>query len=105
MTDWDINRIPKLSIAASFTITDMATWCGSGKSAMREWMTNGVTPHTIKQKYLKSRLDLIEWALKNTQLLPVPMEIKQQDRTPYVLQVRDYAAKEFSKSGSSKRRV
>jgi hypothetical protein len=101
--DWNVDEIKELSDAASFTITDMATWCGSGKSAMREWMTNGVTPHPIKQKYLKSRLDLIRWALKHTTKLPVPIDTKQQDRTTYVQQVRDYALGEFSKAGASKR--
>lgn len=105
MKVWDTDRIAKVSKAASFTVTDAATWCDSGNSAMREWSNNGVTPHPIKQEYLSKRLDLIEWALKHTELLPVPMEIKQQDRATYVLQVREHALKEFSKPGAAKRRV
>lgn len=93
-----------LSDAASFTRTDIATWCDFHKSAMREWMVNKVTPHPLRQKHIEARLELLEWALKNGTLLPVPATIKQYDRAQYVKKALAHALKEFPKSNIAKRR-
>lgn len=98
-------QLKELADLASFTRVDMAAWCDSGKSAMREWMINGVTPHPIRQKHILERMELLRWVLANTDRFPVPISTKRDDRTNYVIKVRDHALKEFSKRGTSKRRV
>ena len=97
-------ELKELAETASFTRTDLATWCDFYKSAMREWMEHDVTPHPIRHKHIRERLDLLRWALKHTDKLPVPVTIKNYDRSEYVKQVREYASKEFSKSCAAKRR-
>lgn len=97
--------LKQLSDSASFTRTDMAAWCDFDKSAMREWMVNGVTPHPVRLKHIEARLHLLRWALKNLDMLPVPVTIKQYARVQYVKKVLVHALKEFSKSGVAKRGV
>ena len=98
-------ELQELSDAASFTMVDMATWCECDKSAIREWMRHDVTPHPVRMKHLRIRLDLLRKAIKITPKLPVPSNIKQYDRVKYVELVRDYALKRISRSSSTGGRV
>ena len=92
-------ELKELSDSASFTMVDMATWCECDKSAVREWMTHGVTPHPVKMKHLRKRLDLLKVMLKDkSKMLPVPIQIKQYDRVKHVQQARDYALRKLSKA-------
>lgn len=99
------DELKELQQAASFTIADMAVWCEHNRSAIRQWLLQEHEPHPIKARYLKEKLDVLRWALKNLSKLPVPATINFHERAKYVEQVRDYALKEFSKSGAAKRGV
>lgn len=98
-------ELKELCDAASFTIADMAMWCDQHRSAMRQWMQGDHAPHPVNLKNMRPRLELLRQILKESNKLPVPITVRLYQRAEYVKQVRDYALKKISKSGTSKRRV
>lgn len=89
--------LKELSERASFTVTDMATWCEVHKSAMREWMTRDVCPHPVKERQLRYALDMLKAYLEQGKLLPVPVTVKQYERKAYIEGARADALKSVSK--------
>jgi hypothetical protein len=87
---WNPDELQELCSAASFTVQDMAVWCGVEKSTMRTWAVDKMVPHRVKQQYLRPRLDLLRRALKELPELPVPM-IKRHERITYIREVLDHA--------------
>ncbi len=99
------DRLKELRDQACFTTVDMATWCEQDKSAVREWIDNGVEPHPITEKHLNTRLDILEKVLAKSAKLPVPIQVKQYQRKTYVEGVRNYALAKFFKASSSPKRL
>ena len=97
-------ELQELSSRASFTVTDMATWCEVHKSAMREWMTRGVAPHPVKEKQVLEQLGLLKHYLDAGKLLPVPITVKQYERKAYINKARADALKTVLRSHTTGRR-
>ena len=95
------DTLRKLAEAAAFTVTDMATWCGQHKSAMRLWMGEA-DPNPVKKRYLQADMQLLEKYLACSDgLLPVPKDVRQYDRKTYVERAKADADNRFPQSHSA----
>ena len=98
-------RLEHAMDTAGFTTTDMAVWFACDRSSMRKWAVEGVMPRDVTKKLLEPSLKLLEKLLKSKKLkgrFPVPLSVTQYGRKEYIQGVKQYAAKEFSKTRSAK---
>lgn len=83
-------RLTRAKAAAGFTLQDLAAWFGDVPwQTVSTWL-NGRQPKAYRYDRVDKALTFLERELKATRsALPVPLGIKEGERSTYVRRVRD----------------
>jgi hypothetical protein len=101
-----IVRLRAIQKVAAFTTTDMARWFGVKRPTITHWLTGHARPYAAVASQLEEPLFLLEKACthrKFAKKLPVPLSIGVLERNGYIEELKAYAVKSFSKTGSAGR--
>lgn len=80
-------RLDAAATSGSLSTADLSRWFGISYSTLQKWRREGSEPYARRRQILE-RLTWLEYALATDKRLPVPVQVKRDERKGYLEAIR-----------------